>query len=44
MIKARKKIQGIEHAGENKSMKVSMIIQARFSKKLQQWRKVHLKL
>ena len=30
MIKPRKKIQGIEHAGENKSIKVSMIIHAHF--------------
>ena len=30
MIKAKKKIQGIEHAGENKSMKVSMIKHVQF--------------
>ena len=30
MIKPRKKIQGIEHAGENKSIKVSMIKHAHF--------------
>ena len=31
MIKPRKKMQGIEHARENKSMKVSMIKHAHFS-------------
>ena len=30
MIKPRKKMQGIEHTGENKSIKVSMIIHAHF--------------
>ena len=40
MIKPRKKIQGIEHAGENKGMKVSVIKHAHFNlKMLQQWGK-----
>ena len=30
MIKPRKKIPGVEHAGETKSIKVSMIIHGHF--------------